>query len=198
MASHLYSYSFAPRDWTRTHARQAELQEYLEHVVDQFALRPHLELGTEVTSACWDEGSSTYEITLNRDRKVRATAVISAVGFLNVPRIPDWPGLETFTGPIFHTARWPEGLDLSGKRVAIVGTGSTAAQVVPAVAPIAAHVALFQREPGWIFPKGVREFSEDERMRFSNHSPIAQNACAVCGRSKRASCSAPCIAPGPS
>jgi cation diffusion facilitator CzcD-associated flavoprotein CzcO len=167
VASHLYSYSFAHRDWTRTHARQAELQNYLETVVDEFELRPHLELGTEVTSAIWDERSFTYEITLSAERKVSANAVISAVGFLNVPRYPDWPGLERFAGPIFHTARWPEGLDLTGKRVALVGTGSTSAQLLPAIAPNAERVTLFQREPGWILPKGDRDFTDEERARFS-------------------------------
>ncbi len=167
VASHLYSYSFARRNWTRTHARQEELQHYLETVVDEFGIRPRLELGTEVKSAIWHEESSSYELTLSGEQKVSANAVISAVGFLNVPRYPNWPGLETFAGPIFHTACWPEGLDLTGKRVAVVGTGSTSAQVVPAIAPITEHVDLFQREPGWIFPKGVRDFNEDERARFS-------------------------------
>jgi cation diffusion facilitator CzcD-associated flavoprotein CzcO len=89
--------------------------------------------------------------------------LISAVGFLNVPRHPDWPGLETFRGPAFHTARWEHEHDLAGKRVAVVGTGSTAAQLVPEIAETAGRVLLFQREPGWVMPKGDRDFTDDER-----------------------------------
>lgn len=167
VASHLYSFSFVPRDWTRTHARQQELQQYLEEVVDRYGLRPHLRLGTEVKAAVWDEGTSSYQLSLGGGESERVNAVVSAVGFLHVPRQPDWPGLDRFAGPAVHTACWPEGLDLAGKRVALVGTGSTAAQVLPAIAPLARHVTLFQREPGWILPKRDRDLSEEERARFT-------------------------------
>lgn len=167
VASHLYSYSFAPWHWSRTHARQEELQQYLETVVDRYDLRPHLRLGTEVTEAIWDQQTCSYEVRFRGGATTRVNAVISAVGFLHLPRYPDWPGLERFAGPAFHTARWPVDLDVTGKRVALVGTGSTAAQVLPAIAPLAGHVTLFQREPGWVLPKRDRDLTPEERARFS-------------------------------
>jgi cation diffusion facilitator CzcD-associated flavoprotein CzcO len=168
VASHLYSYAFAPRGWTRTHARQEELQQYLEAVVDRFDLRSHIRLGTEVKAAIWDEATATYDVMLAGGETLQVNAVVSAVGFLNIPRYPDWPGLERFQGPVFHTARWPADIDLTGKRVALVGTGSTSAQVLPAIAPLAGHVTLFQREPGWVLPKLDRDLTLEERARFSH------------------------------
>ena len=94
--------------------------------------------------------------------------LISGVGFLNVPRYPDWPGLDDFTGPKFHTSRWEHHHDLTGKVVAVVGTGSTATQIVPAIQPDVAHLYVFQREPGWVMPKGDRDFTDEERKTFSN------------------------------
>jgi cation diffusion facilitator CzcD-associated flavoprotein CzcO len=167
VGSHLYSFSFRRNDWSRTHARQAELQRYLEDVVDEFGLRPHLRLGTAVTGAKWDEKTHTYTVSLADGETFASQVLISAVGLLNVPRYPDWPGLEEFAGPKFHTARWEHQHELSGKRIAIVGTGSTSSQLVPALAPVAGHVILFQREPGWVIPKGDRDFTSEERSTFS-------------------------------
>jgi cation diffusion facilitator CzcD-associated flavoprotein CzcO len=167
VASHLYSYAFARHEWTRTHARQDELQRYLEMVVDRYGLRAHLRLGTEVKVARWDDSTNTYELVLADGSAERFDALVSAVGFLNVPRYPEWPGMERFSGHMFHTARWPRDVDLAGKRVGLVGTGSTAAQVLPAIAPIAGRVTLFQREPGWILPKGDRDLSAEERVRLA-------------------------------
>lgn len=167
VGSHLYSFSFRRNDWSRTHARQAELQRYLEDVVDEFRLRPHLRLGTAVTGATWDEKTHTYTVCLADGETFASQVLISAVGLLNVPRYPDWPGLEEFQGPKFHTARWEHHHELSGKRVAIVGTGSTSSQLVPALAPIAGQVTLFQREPGWVIPKGDRDFTSEERSTFA-------------------------------
>ena len=94
--------------------------------------------------------------------------LISGVGFLNVPRYPDWPGLDDFEGPKFHTSRWEHHHDLTDKVVAVVGTGSTATQIVPAIQPDVAQLYLFQREPGWVMPKGERDFTDEERRTFSN------------------------------
>ncbi|MGO8870858.1 MAG: flavin-containing monooxygenase [Acidimicrobiales bacterium] len=161
--SNLYRYSFKPHDWIRTHAGQAELQAYLDETVDQFGLSPHLELGVTVRSAHWDESRHVWGVHLDAGVVDECHVVISAVGFLNVPRYPDWPGLEDFGGPSFHTARWDHDQDLTGEVVAVVGTGSTAAQVVPAIQPIAQKVYVFQREPGWVLPKGERDLTEAER-----------------------------------
>ena len=104
--SNLYSYSFKPYDWTRTHARQPELQSYLEETVDEFGLRPHLRLGVAVQSATWDDDRHIWSVTPDSGAVDDRHVLISAVGFVNVPRYPDWPGLGEFEGPKFHTSRW--------------------------------------------------------------------------------------------
>jgi cation diffusion facilitator CzcD-associated flavoprotein CzcO len=164
----LYSFSFTRPDWTRTHVRQAELRKHLEDVVDEFGLRPHVRTGVGVERAVWDEDTHSYRLELSDGSTSTCDVLISGVGFLNVPRMPDWPGLETFRGPVFHTARWEPQHDLRGKRVAVVGTGSSSAQLVPEIAGIASEVLLFQREPGWILPKGERELTAEERDRRRN------------------------------
>jgi cation diffusion facilitator CzcD-associated flavoprotein CzcO len=161
--SNLYRYSFNPRNWTRTHAGQAELQEYLSDTVVEFGLSSHLHLGVAVQSASWDESRQIWSVHLDSGRVDQCHVVISAVGFLNVPRLPSWPGLENFQGTSFHSARWDHEVDLTGKVVAVVGTGSTAAQLVPAIQPVVQKVYVFQREPGWVLPKGERDLSEAER-----------------------------------
>ena len=166
VASNLYRYSFKPYGWTRTHARQPELQGYLEETVDQFGLRPHVRPGVAVDSARWDDDRHVWTVTLGTGAVVECEVVISAVGFLNVPRYPDWPGLDSFEGPSFHTSRWEHQHDLSGRTVAVVGTGSSATQVVPAIQPTVGTLYVFQREPGWVMPKGERVFTEAERRRL--------------------------------
>jgi cation diffusion facilitator CzcD-associated flavoprotein CzcO len=171
VGSHLYSYSFKSHDWTRTHAQQAELQKYLEETVDQYGLRAHLRLGVTVDSASWDDDRHVWTVRLDDGTADECHALISGVGFLNVPRYPDWPGLADFAGPKFHTSRWEHHHDLTGKVVAVVGTGSTATQVVPAIQPLVRQLYVFQREPGWVLPKGERDFTDDERRTFANPWP---------------------------
>lgn len=170
--SHAYSFSFLGYDWPRTHATQAELLAYANHVVDRFGLREHLRLSTRVTGLVWEEASSTYTLSTEHGDSHEFDVVVSALGLLSVPRYPEWPGLDTFAGPVFHTSRWEEH-DLAGKSVAVVGTGSTAVQIVPAIAPTAAHVYVYQREPGWIEPKYERDLSPRERWIY-RHVPLAQ------------------------
>jgi cation diffusion facilitator CzcD-associated flavoprotein CzcO len=167
VSSNLYSYSFKSHAWTRTHARQAELQQYLEEAVDEFGLRPHLQLGTAVRSATWNGDRHVWDVVLDTGSAHQFHAVISAVGFLNVPRYPDWPGLHSFEGPRFHTSRWEHFHDLSDKVVAVVGSGSTATQVVPALQPMVKQLYLFQREPGWVMPKFERDLTDEERALFA-------------------------------
>jgi cation diffusion facilitator CzcD-associated flavoprotein CzcO len=165
VSSHLYCYSFKSHDWSRTHARQAELQQYLEEVIDEYDLRRHLRFSTSVEQVVWDAEACGYTLRTSGGDEGTFRAVISAVGMLNVPFYPDWPGLENFAGPTLHTARWAP-VDLAGQKVAVVGTGSTSAQLVPAIAADADHVTLFQREPGWVIPKPDRDFEEHERIAF--------------------------------
>ena len=162
-SSILYSYSFTRPGWSRTHARQGDLRKYLESVVDEFGLRSHIRTGIGVERAVWDEETQTYSVELDDGTTTTCHVLISAVGFLNVPRMPDWPGLEQFRGPAFHTARYEHQHDLNGKRVAIVGTGSSAIQITPQLAEHVDRLLLFQREPGWVLPKGERDFTPEER-----------------------------------
>ncbi|GAA0419787.1 flavin-binding monooxygenase [Acrocarpospora corrugata] len=164
--SHAYSFSFAPRDWPRTHATQPELREYAESVVEQFRLRARFRFGVRVESVTWDEASGCHRVRTSDGAERPYRFVISAVGLLNVPRYPAWPGLDTFEGTSFHTSRWDQEVDLTGRRVAIVGTGSTAVQIVPAIAAQVERLRVFQREPGWVEPKGERAFTPAERARF--------------------------------
>ncbi len=166
VASHLYSYSFHRFDWSRTHARQEEIQRYLEDVVDRFDLRSHFRFGVTVERATWDEQAAGYDLDLAGGAHVHCDVLISALGFLSEPAFPQWPGLDTFAGPVFHTSRWEPDHDLTDKRVAVVGTGSTATQLVPELVGAADHITVFQREPGWILPKGERDFTEEERRRL--------------------------------
>jgi len=168
VGSHLYCFSFKPYAWTRTHARQPELQKYLEETVDEFGLRPHLRLGVTAESATWDDDRHVWSVVLDDGTVDECHALVSAVGFLNVPRYPNWPGLDDFAGPKFHTARWEHQHDLSDKVVAVVGTGSSATQIVPAIQPLVRRLYVFQREPGWVLPKGERDFSDVERGELSN------------------------------
>ncbi len=173
--SHAYSYSFLKYEWPRTHATQPELLAYAEHVAAKFGLAAHLRLNTKVTSLTWEEPAARYVLSTGDGERHEFDAVISATGLLSVPRYPDWSGLASFAGVCFHTARWEPEHDLSGKTVAVVGTGSTAVQVVPAIAPRAGQLYVYQREPGWIEPKREREFTPRE-LWFYRHVPLAQRA----------------------
>lgn len=168
VASHMYSFPFKRHDWSRTHAKQAELHAYLEETVSDYDLAPNIRLGVAVERAVWDEATHTWTLTLSTGESFVCHVLISAVGFLNVPQYPTWPGLELFEGPKFHTSRWEHQHDLTGRTVAIVGTGSTATQIVPEIAPIVKQLYLFQREPGWVIPKGDRDFTPAERSKWRN------------------------------
>lgn len=168
----MYSYSFEPYRWSRTHVRQAELLEYMEYVADKHDVTGHVHTNTKVERADWSDASQQYRVTFGDGSQRDFEIVISAVGLLSDPRFPTWPGLDSFGGEKFHTSRWDASVDLAGKRVAVVGTGSTAVQVVPNIAPIAGKVTLFQREPGWVLPKGAQTFGPAEREALND--PIAQ------------------------
>ncbi len=173
--SHAYSFSFLKYDWPRSHASQPELLRYARHVADRFGLEDHLRLNTAVTHVHWRDEEARYEVRTSAGDTEYFDVVISAVGLLSVPRIPDWPGLADFRGVAFHTAQWEPEHDLSGQRVAIVGTGSTAAQLVPALARRAGMLYVYQREPGWVEPKLVKTFSPAQRWVY-RRVPGAQRA----------------------
>jgi len=161
--SHLYSFSFAPNpDWPRTFSGQEHIRAYLEHVTDVFRLRPHIRLNSEVKMVTWDTEKLRWTIETGSGT-LTADIVVSATGPLSDPKIPDIPGLDTFPGKIFHSARWDHDYDLRGKRVAVVGTGASAIQIVPAVQPDVSRLTLFQRTPPWVLPRVDRAISGVER-----------------------------------
>ncbi len=147
--SHLYSYSFAPRKWSTHFGKRDEVLGYLRDVADAHDLRKVVRFGTEAVRASYDEDRQRWTVTTAGGEAIEANAVITATGVLNRPKIPALPGLDAFVGPIFHSARWPDDLDVTGKRVVIVGTGASAMQIVPAIAGRAAQVTVFQRSPQW-------------------------------------------------
>jgi cation diffusion facilitator CzcD-associated flavoprotein CzcO len=153
--SHLYSFSFAPNpDWTRTFARQPEIRAYLERVADRFALRDRIRFGAEVAAARW--AGKGWELRLADGTQVHARVVVWGTGALHEPSVPDIPGLDEFTGTVFHSAQWRHDHDLTGRRVAVIGTGASAIQFVPAIQPQVASLALFQRTAPWVLPKPDR------------------------------------------
>jgi 4-hydroxyacetophenone monooxygenase len=157
--SYLYSFSFFPRHWSHHFSRRDELNTYLNDLADHFELRSAIRFGTEVQAAHWDEQRQRWIVTATdrdgRRQEFVANALVTAVGQLNKPKLPDIPGYDEFSGPAFHSAQWPDGVDTKGKRVAVVGTGASAMQVVPAVAPHAGHLTVFQRSPQWVAPNGM-------------------------------------------
>jgi cation diffusion facilitator CzcD-associated flavoprotein CzcO len=163
--SDVYRFSFKSYPWTRSHARRDELLRYFDDVIDEYGLRRHIQFNTTIVSVVWNEEALRYTLTTTQGATYDAEIVISAVGLFSEPKIPTWPGLDRFEGDIVHTAQWRNGLDLSGRDVAVVGTGSTGASLVPAVAEIANRLYVFQRQPGWILPKPVTEYDELERYR---------------------------------
>ncbi|MBW0113985.1 NAD(P)/FAD-dependent oxidoreductase [Pseudonocardia sp. KRD-169] len=155
--SHLYSFSFAPgREWTRRFAPQPDILRYLERVAAEHRLEPRL--GTEVTEAHWDEGRGAWRLDLSDGDSIEADVLVPACGQLSRPAAPRIPGLETFGGPVFHSAEWDHDVDLTGKRVAVVGTGASAIQFVPAIVERVAALTVFQRSAPWLIPKPDRPY----------------------------------------
>jgi cation diffusion facilitator CzcD-associated flavoprotein CzcO len=163
--SPLYSYSFAQRaGWTRLFARQPEILDYLRDFARRRRLLEHIRFDTEVTGARWDEANSIWEVTTWAGDRHVARAVVSAIGALHLPATPRLPGLDTFAGPTMHSATWDHGLDLRGKRVAVIGTGASAIQFVPRIVERVEHLTLFQRTPPWIVPKVDALFTGRQRL----------------------------------
>jgi 4-hydroxyacetophenone monooxygenase len=152
-----YSYSFAQkRDWPKNFTPQEILLDYFREIADRYGLREHIRFRTEVISMQFDEERLTWKLHLRTadgsDETIESNAVISAVGQLNRPRFPDIPGREKFAGPSFHSAKWDHSVDLKDKRVIVIGTGASAAQFIPAIAPEVADLTVFQRTPTWFVP----------------------------------------------
>ena len=165
--SHLYEFSFAPNPkWSRRYATQPEIQAYVEEVARRYGVLDRVRTSTEVLSASWDDARSRWLIkTSTGDHQ--ADVLITACGQLSVPKLPKIRGMTTFEGPAFHTAEWRHDVDLSGKRVAVIGTGCSVIQVVPAIQPIADRVTVYQRSPAWTIPRMDFAYSARTRRAFA-------------------------------
>ena len=152
--SHLYSFSFAPKpDWGYVFSPQLEILDYLKDVTDRHRLRPNIVFGAEVERAHWDDTEYRWHVFTESGEEYVAQFLISGAGALHIPSLPDIPGLAEFDGPVFHTAQWDHSVDLTGKKVAVIGTGASAIQVVPELVKIASQVQIYQRTAAWIKPR---------------------------------------------
>ncbi len=163
----LYSYSFAmKKDWSRPYAEQPEILEYLEQCATTFGLEPHLRLGTGVRSAHWDDEVMVWRVITDKGEELVADVVVSGMGMFNELNRPEIPGLDTFPGTVFHSARWDHGHDLTGEAVAVVGSAASAVQFVPEIAKQVSQLHIFQRSPQWVLPKDDTPFTDEELVAF--------------------------------
>ena len=159
----LYSLSSAPDPgWTRTFAPQGEIEAYLARVADRTGVRRHIRFRTEMTGAEWD-GSAQRWVVATTGGTLSADILVGAAGFLNEPSLPDIEGIDRFEGTLFHSSRWRHDHDLTGERVAVIGTGASAVQFIPEIQPLAARLTVFQRTASWVLPRPDRPFSARER-----------------------------------
>jgi len=160
VGSHQYCFSFEPAyHWSEYYCQSPELRDYFARVLDKYGLRPSCRFGTAVTSTVWDDDAACWRVGVKgpdgSEEVLEARFVISAVGSLNLPRMPDIPGMETFEGPSFHSTRWPEDLDIAGKRVAQIGAGATGFQIAPTIADVVGQLTIFERTAQWIIPNPI-------------------------------------------
>ncbi|MEZ0539498.1 flavin-containing monooxygenase [Fibrella arboris] len=166
--SHLYSFSFAPNpDWSKAYSPQAEIHQYLRQCVDRFRLRERIRFNTAVVDTRWLEERACWQLTDERGDVLTARVVVAATGPLNRPSVPDLPGLGTFTGTTFHSARWNHDCDLRGKRVAVIGTGASAIQIVPEIAPIATQLTVFQRTAPYVTPRRNKAYGSWQKRLYA-------------------------------
>ena len=174
--SHLYSFSFEPNPrWSRMFSSQDEIWQYLRHCVDAYDLAPHLRFDADVTGARFDEDSGRWRVDVNGADALDCRILVAGVGALHHPKIPDLPGLASFAGTTFHSARWRHDHDLAGRAVAVIGTGASSVQFVPQIAPRVARLDLYQRTPAWVTPKPDPPIAAD-RQRLYARRPATQRA----------------------
>ncbi|HEV2237181.1 MAG TPA: NAD(P)/FAD-dependent oxidoreductase [Ktedonobacterales bacterium] len=171
--AHLYSFSFAPNPaWSRVYATQPEIWAYLRACVKQFALEPYLRCETDVTGATWDDAAQCWRLATSQG-PLTARALVFGNGPLSEPSLPAVPGIESFAGTLFHSARWDHAHDLAGERVAVIGTGASAIQFVPHIQPLVGHLTLFMRTPPWIVPRLDGEIPAERRALYARY-PLAR------------------------
>jgi cation diffusion facilitator CzcD-associated flavoprotein CzcO len=173
--SHLYSFSFAPNpDWTRSFSGQPEIQAYIQRTAQDTGATDHIHFGTELLEASWNSPERRWHLRTNRGEFTAELLVVGA-GPLSEPTLPDIPGIEKFAGTMFHSATWDHDHDLTGERVAVIGTGASSIQFVPHVQQHAAHLRLFQRTAPWVLPRRDRPIGTLERALYRN-VPLARRA----------------------
>ena len=166
--SHFYSYSFEPKpDWSERYAGWREIQQYILDLTERHGLRPFIRFGQHVDSARFDAETARWTVGTRDGDTYVAKHVVLGSGPLHVPNVPRIPGLESFKGRVFHSARWDHGFDLKGKRVASIGTGGSAIQYCPAIAPEVGRLHVFQRTPAWVIPRDTRRYSARAQRRFA-------------------------------
>ena len=171
--SHLYSFSFAPNpEWSHSFSKQPEIYAYLQQTASDYGVLPHLHARTELEAADWDEVAQLWRLRTSKG-DLTASIVVSGCGGLVEPKLPEVPGLSTFRGTAFHSARWDHTADLDGKRVVVVGTGASAIQFVPHLQQQASHLTVFQRTAPWVVPRRDRTFTAAEK-RLYRRLPVAQ------------------------
>ena len=206
VANHFYCYSFEPNhDWSEFFSQRDELHDYFERCADRYGVRQRIRFGTEVVAAHWNDEEARWEVRLRTkdgEETLLANAVISAVGQLNRPRLPDIPGRETFAGPAFHSAQWQHQHDLHGKRVAVIGTGASAFQLAPEIAKQASRLVVFQRSPQWMVPNAryhARVFSSVRRRgngRFAGRKSRSSSGLEIRDSDSKPTCEAQAPAAG--
>ncbi|MGW4743107.1 flavin-containing monooxygenase [Nocardia xishanensis] len=170
--SPLYSWSYEPKsDWPRRFSEQRDIHDYMRGVADKHDLARYIRFGTEVTDAEFDERTGRWQISTGDGTRLSADILIPAVGQLSRPALPNLPGIDTFTGPAFHSAEWNHDIDLTGKRVACIGTGASAIQYIPRIQPKVEHLTLFQRSAAWVLPKRDVEYSALHHALFKYFPP---------------------------
>jgi 4-hydroxyacetophenone monooxygenase len=178
VGSHFYCYSFEPADhWTEWFSQQPELQQYFTDVMHKHRIDEHCRFDTEVVSARWDDTDGIWRVEIRSadgtTETLEARAVISSVGSLNRPKLPDIEGMDTFAGPSFHSARWDHSVDITGKRFALVGAGASGFQIAPAIADDVAHLSIFQRTAQWMFPNPIYHDKVPEGQKWAiRHLPF--------------------------
>ncbi|GAA1925003.1 flavin-containing monooxygenase [Nocardioides marmoribigeumensis] len=173
--SQLYSYSFALNpDWSRSFSPQPEIQAYIRKVATESGVLDRFAFHTSLTDATWDEQAQVWRVTTDRG-ELTADVLVSAAGALSDPKDPDIEGFDSFEGEVFHSARWNHDYDLTGKRVAVIGTGASSIQIVPAIAEQVAHLDVYQRTAPWVLPRHDRDYTALERLAFK-HVPGVQRA----------------------
>lgn len=174
VASYFYSYSFRPNpNWTQMFAPGSEIKQYLNDIVDDFGLRDRVQLNAEVTSCTWRGGQ--WHLMLKDGRELVADILLLAAGFLHIPKLPTFPGQENFTGRIMHSTEWSADFDATGKRIGVIGTGSTSVQIVSSLSDKAENITVFQRTPQWIFPAENDHYSLRRREMLARHPILLQH-----------------------